>query len=144
MDLTPPPLLLWLRLQAWVGGISHSVRGVALDGRYRSAETFQYQDALGDSILRLMRVVPDGMLCFLPSYTLLDKVRAACVPRVSHVCVVCVSRVWHVVATCVRRLPRVCHVCATCALPACHGLLASDFCVEARRNGHCPHHVLCS
>ena len=31
------------------------------------------QDAIGEAILATSRVVPDGLLCFMPSYSLLDR-----------------------------------------------------------------------
>ena len=31
------------------------------------------QDAIGEAILEACKAVPDGVLCFLPSYSLLDR-----------------------------------------------------------------------
>ena len=31
------------------------------------------QDAIGEAILAACKVVPDGLLCFMPSYSLLDR-----------------------------------------------------------------------
>jgi hypothetical protein len=39
-------------------------------------QTFEYQDAIGSSLLAIVDSVPAGVLCFLPSYRLLDKVWA--------------------------------------------------------------------
>jgi len=69
------PHVINVRQQVWVGAVAASPNGSWLDSRFRSAETLTYQDALGDTILRLMEVIPAGVLVFLPSYGLLAKVR---------------------------------------------------------------------
>ena len=44
-----------------------------LNACYKNQESLAFQDALGEAVLRLCRVIPHGVLCFLPSYALLDK-----------------------------------------------------------------------
>lgn len=44
-----------------------------LIGTYKHIETFEYQDQLGLTILNLMKIIPDGVLVFLPSYAILEK-----------------------------------------------------------------------
>ncbi|KAJ1493786.1 hypothetical protein T484DRAFT_1767401, partial [Baffinella frigidus] len=39
-------------------------------------DSTQYQDALGATVQHICGIVPHGVLCFFPSYTLLEKVAA--------------------------------------------------------------------
>ena len=41
---------------------------------YKNAETFKFQDDVGDVIRRTCSLVPHGVLVFFPSYRLLEKV----------------------------------------------------------------------
>lgn len=52
--------------------------GQGLDGRklratYKEADQLEYQDSLGQLVLATAGTVPDGLLLFLPSYALMDK-----------------------------------------------------------------------
>lgn len=60
-------------MQVWAGGISCGPAGNILNSTFKNAETFQFQDALGQTVLEACRVIPDGVLLFLPSYALMDK-----------------------------------------------------------------------
>lgn len=42
-------------------------------GNYKTMETFQFQDELAMSIFEICKIVPFGVLCFLPSYAFMDK-----------------------------------------------------------------------
>ena len=44
-----------------------------LNGSYRSVDTFQYQDELGELVLKICQEMPHGVLVFFPSYRLLEK-----------------------------------------------------------------------
>nr|CAG4638258.1 EOG090X01B4 [Cyclestheria hislopi] len=59
--------------RVWVGSISHGPKNILLNGTFRSTGTFDYQDELGRLILGVCRTVPHGILCFLSSYSLLEK-----------------------------------------------------------------------
>ncbi|KJE93145.1 fanconi anemia J, variant 1 [Capsaspora owczarzaki ATCC 30864] len=59
--------------QLWVGAVGVGPSGTELSGVYKSAETFSYQDEVGQLVLRVCRTVPHGVLCFFPSYSLLEK-----------------------------------------------------------------------
>ncbi|ELT86966.1 hypothetical protein CAPTEDRAFT_219962 [Capitella teleta] len=59
--------------QVWVGTISHGPKGGSLLGSYQNSETLRYQDEIGELILHVCQIVPDGVLCFLPSYKSLQK-----------------------------------------------------------------------
>ena len=47
--------------------------GVELKGNYATTETLKYQDDIGLSILDIVERVPFGVLCFLPSYSMITK-----------------------------------------------------------------------
>ncbi|XP_065934696.1 Fanconi anemia group J protein homolog isoform X1 [Magallana gigas] len=61
--------------QVWVGTVGQGPRGGTLEAVYRSVETLQFQDELGDLVLRVCQHVPHGVLCFVPSYSTLSKLR---------------------------------------------------------------------
>ncbi|XP_046841127.1 Fanconi anemia group J protein homolog [Xenia sp. Carnegie-2017] len=61
------------RSQVMVGSLSTGPSGTTLNGSYRFSEKLQFQDELGETILRVCEAVPHGVLCFLSSYGMLDK-----------------------------------------------------------------------
>ena len=56
-----------------MGVLGHGPNGKSLSGVFKQVETYEYQDQLGLSILRCIQSIPDGVLVFLPSYSLLEK-----------------------------------------------------------------------
>lgn len=59
--------------QVWVGAIPRGPGGISLKGVYSNWESFQYQDDIGESLCNIVETVPFGVLCFLPSYSSIDK-----------------------------------------------------------------------
>lgn len=59
--------------QMWVGTIGRGPNNSALNGTFHSASTFTFQDDIGNVVLEVCSVIPYGILCFLPSYGMLDK-----------------------------------------------------------------------
>ncbi|KAH6567719.1 hypothetical protein BASA62_005934 [Batrachochytrium salamandrivorans] len=59
--------------QICVGSLPSGANDMPLLGTYKSFETLDYQDQLGLCIVRLSKIIPEGMLIFLPSYSWLDK-----------------------------------------------------------------------
>ncbi|KAK3101069.1 hypothetical protein FSP39_000727 [Pinctada imbricata] len=59
--------------QVWVGAIGHGPNGSSLQCVYKTMETWTFQDELGALVLKVCLTVPNGVLCFLPSYNALDK-----------------------------------------------------------------------
>ncbi|KAJ7387230.1 Fanconi anemia group J protein [Desmophyllum pertusum] len=59
--------------QVWVGTLSAGPSGSAVNASFRCAETFTFQDEVGKMILNVCETVPHGVLCFFPSYNMLDK-----------------------------------------------------------------------
>lgn len=50
--------------------------GGTLTATYKGAATAAFQDGVGQALLRVAATVPDGVLVFLPSYGMLDKLVA--------------------------------------------------------------------
>lgn len=63
-------------LQVWVGsvGVSPAPASVRINAAYKNQDSIAFQDGLGETLLSLCRTIPHGVLCFFPSYTLMDKV----------------------------------------------------------------------
>ncbi|XP_063224071.1 Fanconi anemia group J protein homolog [Bacillus rossius redtenbacheri] len=59
--------------QLWVGSVPCGPRGNDLCATYGNTQTHGFQDELGSLVLSVCRKVPFGVVCFLPSYRLLDK-----------------------------------------------------------------------
>lgn len=53
--------------------MSTGPNGAQLLGVYRNMETLDYQDGIIQSIVKIAEAVPYGVLCFLPSYSFLNK-----------------------------------------------------------------------
>ena len=47
--------------------------GITLQATYKQADTTAFQDSVGHSVVEVCKVVPDGVLMFLPSYSMLDR-----------------------------------------------------------------------
>ncbi|KAB5550387.1 hypothetical protein PHYPO_G00053180 [Pangasianodon hypophthalmus] len=61
--------------QVWVGTIGAGPQGRRLCATFQHAETFTFQDEVGALLLKVCQTVSRGVLCFLPSYKMLDKLR---------------------------------------------------------------------
>jgi Fanconi anemia group J protein len=61
--------------QCWVGVLGTGCRNdFPLEGTFKTVESLEYQDQIGTMLLRLTEVIPGGLLCFLPSYSLMQKI----------------------------------------------------------------------
>jgi Rad3-related DNA helicase len=40
---------------------------------FKNADTLAFQDDVGQAVLQCCRAIPDGVLLFMPSYAMLDK-----------------------------------------------------------------------
>lgn len=60
-------------LQVFSRVVSHGLEGRKLRATYKEADQLEYQDSLGQLVLAVASTVPDGMLLFLPSYALMEK-----------------------------------------------------------------------
>ncbi len=59
--------------QVWVGCLPNSPRGLQFVGKYQIMETLQFQDDLANGIITISKIVPFGVLVFLPSYAFMEK-----------------------------------------------------------------------
>ncbi|KQK08543.1 hypothetical protein BRADI_2g42410v3 [Brachypodium distachyon] len=59
--------------QIWVGVVPVGPSGHSLNSSYRTRETIKYKQELGLVIVNFARIVPDGLLVFFPSYSMMDK-----------------------------------------------------------------------
>jgi hypothetical protein len=61
--------------QLWAGVLSSGPNANRLVGTYKTFETFQYQDDLGQLILRITKIAPEGVLVFVPSYLYISSLK---------------------------------------------------------------------
>ncbi|XP_070685220.1 Fanconi anemia group J protein [Pempheris klunzingeri] len=61
--------------QVWVGTIGAGPQGRKLCATFQHTETYAFQDEVGALLLHVCQAVAKGVLCFLPSYKMLDKLR---------------------------------------------------------------------
>ncbi|XP_031728340.1 Fanconi anemia group J protein [Anarrhichthys ocellatus] len=61
--------------QVWVGTVGDGPQGRKLCATFQHTETYIFQDEVGSLLLHVCQVVAKGVLCFLPSYKMLDKLR---------------------------------------------------------------------
>ncbi|XP_071448454.1 Fanconi anemia group J protein homolog [Hetaerina americana] len=59
--------------QVYVATVGFGPNNYSLNATFRNAETFDFQDEIGKVVLDVCKVVPHGVLCFLPSYNMLEK-----------------------------------------------------------------------
>nr|XP_047125665.1 regulator of telomere elongation helicase 1 isoform X2 [Hydra vulgaris]XP_047125666.1 regulator of telomere elongation helicase 1 isoform X2 [Hydra vulgaris] len=62
--------------QVFVGILPQGPDGKKLNSSYQSRSTSEYQVSLGNTIVNLSRIIPDGLLVFFPSYPVMDMVLA--------------------------------------------------------------------
>nr|XP_056721009.1 Fanconi anemia group J protein [Euleptes europaea] len=61
--------------QVWVGTIGAGPKGRSLCATFQHTETFEFQDEAGALLLSVCQTIGQGVLCFLPSYKMLDKLK---------------------------------------------------------------------
>ncbi|XP_060973605.1 regulator of telomere elongation helicase 1 homolog isoform X3 [Cannabis sativa] len=59
--------------QIWAGVVPVGPSGYSFNSSYRSRDTLEYKQELGNAMVNFARIVPDGLLVFFPSYYLLDQ-----------------------------------------------------------------------
>ncbi|PON35161.1 DNA helicase (DNA repair), Rad3 type [Trema orientale] len=59
--------------QIWAGVVPTGPSGYSFNSSYRSRDSLEYKQELGNAIVNFARIVPDGLLVFFPSYYLLDQ-----------------------------------------------------------------------
>ncbi|KAG6543819.1 hypothetical protein Mapa_014659 [Marchantia paleacea] len=58
--------------QIWVGVVPSGPSGRVLNSSYKTRDSPEYKQDLGNTIVNFARIVPDGLLVFFPSYHLLN------------------------------------------------------------------------
>ncbi|XP_073471356.1 Fanconi anemia group J protein [Aquarana catesbeiana] len=61
--------------QVWVGTVGAGPKGRKLCATFQHTETFDFQDEVGALLLSVCQTVSNGVLCFLPSYKMLEKLK---------------------------------------------------------------------
>lgn len=64
------------RDQCWVTSVNSGPNGVDLNGQYQNTNTYGFQDEMGVVLKNVCENVPYGVLCFMPSYVLMEKLYA--------------------------------------------------------------------
>ncbi|XP_062156859.1 regulator of telomere elongation helicase 1 homolog isoform X3 [Alnus glutinosa] len=59
--------------QIWAGVVPTGPSGYSFNSSYRSRDSIEYKQELGNAIVNFARIVPDGLLVFFPSYYILDQ-----------------------------------------------------------------------
>ena len=59
--------------QVWVGVVPKGPTGAVLNSSYKTRSDDRYLTDLGNSIVNFSRVIPDGMLVFFPSYSVMTQ-----------------------------------------------------------------------
>lgn len=96
---------LCLGLQVFSRVVSHGLDGRKLRATFKEADQLDYQDSLGQLLLATASTVPDGLLLFLPSYALMEKL----------------SKRWQVRVHCMRGFCTHARRLVLCGTPAWHG-----------------------
>ncbi|XP_053130511.1 Fanconi anemia group J protein isoform X2 [Hemicordylus capensis] len=61
--------------QVWVGTVGAGPKGRPLCATFQHTETFEFQDEVGELLFSVCQTIGRGVLCFLPSYKMLDKLK---------------------------------------------------------------------
>lgn len=61
--------------QVWVGTVGDGPQGRKLCATFQHSETFMFQDEVGELLLQVCKAVSKGVLCFLSSYKMLEKLK---------------------------------------------------------------------
>ncbi|GLJ31258.1 hypothetical protein SUGI_0626920 [Cryptomeria japonica] len=67
------PHVINMDSQVWAASVAAGPQCVPLNASYKTADGYEFQDALGAVLEEICKIVPDGTLIFFPSYKLMDK-----------------------------------------------------------------------
>jgi Rad3-related DNA helicase len=70
------PHVINVAQQMCVSAVTHGPNGQVLNAGYANVDGLAFQDQVGEAILQYCTVIPHGVLCFLPSYSLLFKLHS--------------------------------------------------------------------
>ncbi|GAX76462.1 hypothetical protein CEUSTIGMA_g3907.t1 [Chlamydomonas eustigma] len=66
------PHVVDMMKQVWAGVIPCGPSGSCLTGTYKNTSSLEYQDNMGQAVLQSCKSIPDGVLFFVSSYSLID------------------------------------------------------------------------
>ncbi len=69
------PHVINVRRQLYVGVAGRGPGNMTFDATFAGSSTFAFQDMLGAALVDYCQIIPAGVLVFLPSYRLMDKLR---------------------------------------------------------------------
>ena len=69
------PHVVDMEKRLWAATVP-AVGASAVNASFKHANTFGFQDAIGQAVLEICSATPDGVLVFLPSYAMLEKLMA--------------------------------------------------------------------
>ncbi|KAJ1687934.1 hypothetical protein LUZ63_019324 [Rhynchospora breviuscula] len=79
--------------QIWVGVVPTGPSGYPLNSSFRTRDSLEYKQELGNTIVNFARIVPDGLLVFFPSYYMMDQC-IECWKSMSHASSTQVLTIW--------------------------------------------------
>lgn len=79
--------------QVWVGVVPSGPSGYSFNSSYKSRDSLEYKQDLGNAIVNFSRIVPDGLLVFFPSYYLMDQC-IDCWKNMNHASSTVFSTIW--------------------------------------------------
>ncbi|KAF3320976.1 regulator of telomere elongation helicase 1 [Carex littledalei] len=79
--------------QIWVGVVPTGPSGYPLNSSFRTRDSLEYKQELGNTIVNFARIVPDGLLVFFPSYYMMNQC-IECWKSMSHACSTQASTIW--------------------------------------------------
>lgn len=62
-----------MRKQVWSGSLACGLTGRELTATFKHVSTDSFKDDVGEVLVKLCHVVPNGLLVFFPSYATLSK-----------------------------------------------------------------------
>nr|CAD1824209.1 unnamed protein product [Ananas comosus var. bracteatus] len=79
--------------QICVGVVPTGPSGYPFNSSYRTRDSLEYKQELGNAIVNFARIVPDGLLVFFPSYFMMDQC-IECWKSMSHASSAVLSTIW--------------------------------------------------
>ena len=67
------PHVVNMKKQVFAGVIANSAAGSPIKATYQQTSKTSFQDTIGEILLSACQIIPDGLLVFFPSYSLLDR-----------------------------------------------------------------------
>ena len=79
------PHVINARRQVWAGSIAAGPDAQSLVATFEQSRKPAFQDSLGRSVAAIAGVVPDGLLVFFSSYSMMDRLKERWEVRANHV-----------------------------------------------------------